>query len=109
MTVAEWIENRASAAPPDLVMRIRAALGNDGALGAASRSAVCLSAAERLLAEFVRDGGANRECALDLLAADALVTYAFQAASEHPDALRLQAERAMARIASLALSGGDRA
>ena len=47
------------------------------------------------------DPSNGRGRALDLLAADALVTYAFEAASEHPETLAQCAEAATLRIARL--------
>jgi len=61
----------------------------------------CLEAGERLLDELLVSGSTSRGTALDLLAVDALVTYAFQAAADSPDRLEARAARAMARIASL--------
>jgi hypothetical protein len=49
-----------------------------------------------------REGCTCRAQALELLAADALVTYAFEAASEEPEALAARADEAMRRIAELA-------
>ena len=61
----------------------------------------CLTAGERLLDELLASGSTSRGTALDLLAVDALVTYAFQAAADAPDRLDARAARAMARIASI--------
>lgn len=63
-----------------------------------------LDAAERLLAALLKHGCVSRENALDLLVADALVTYAFEAASEaeSPAAIIRRAHDAMVRIAAFA-------
>jgi hypothetical protein len=62
-----------------------------------------LEAAERLLAALLKQGCVSRENALDLLVADALVTYAFEAASdETPAAIIQRATDAMVRIAAFA-------
>jgi hypothetical protein len=62
-----------------------------------------LEAAVRLLAALLKDGCISRENALDLLVADALVTYAFEAASnETPADIIERAQRAMTRIAAFA-------
>jgi uncharacterized membrane protein len=63
---------------------------------------MCLAAGERLVREIIRDNAISRESALDLLAADALVTYAFEAASEQPAELERRARDAMARISAIA-------
>ena len=62
---------------------------------------VCLEAGERLLEELLASGSTSRGTALDLLAVDALVTYAFEAAADQPDDMEERAARAMARIAAL--------
>lgn len=61
----------------------------------------CLEAGERLLDDLLASGSTSRETALDLLAVDALVTYAFQAAADAPDLMDGRAARALARIAAL--------
>ncbi len=79
--------------------------GYDGADSARPPADLYLSAGEELLTELLRDGCASRDSALDLLTADALVTYAFEAASADPERLDGCAQRAMVRIAAL---GGER-
>ena len=54
------------------------------------------------LARVLADGATARAAAIDLLAADALVTYAFEAASESPDRLPDLAHRAMTRLSAAA-------
>jgi hypothetical protein len=67
-----------------------------------------LEAAERLLAALLKDGCISRENALDLLVADALVTYAFEAASNETPAHIIElGARAMARIAAFATTGAS--
>ena len=100
-TVAGWLAMRQPAPPSALEGRLRSALGEDTRRDARDAAEVCLAAGERLLATVLRDDDASRECALDLLAADALVTYAFEAASDAPTDLAARAARAMTVIASL--------
>jgi hypothetical protein len=74
--------------------------------GAASRPVrevpeACLEAGEELLDALLASGSTSRASALDLLAIDALVTYAFQAAADDPARLEERAAQAMARIAAL--------
>jgi hypothetical protein len=65
-----------------------------------------LEAAERLLAALLKEGCVSRENALDLLVADALVTYAFEAASDAtPSEIIALGTRAMTRIAAFAVPG----
>jgi len=61
-----------------------------------------LATAESLLAELLALDCAGRDRALDLLAVDAMVTYAFEAAAESPDTLSSRATAAMSSIAALA-------
>jgi len=63
---------------------------------------VLLETAESMLADLIEHGCAHRERALDLLAVDALVTYAFEAAAESPSTLAERATSAMLAIARLA-------
>lgn len=106
VTAEQWLVAREPVPPSSLADRLRRALARLGdADRAAPRAEVYLSAGERLLGELLREGCTSRESALDLLAADALITYAFEAASLEPDLLEARARRAMVRIAALA---GDR-
>lgn len=101
MTLAAWLDTRRPAPPAALRERIDAVLGR--ALDAdGDAPAACLAAGERLVREIIRANATSRESALDLLAADALVTYAFEAASERPAELERRAHDAMARISAIA-------
>lgn len=101
MTVREWLMRREPAPPAALAARLEAVLGGSGDENAGEAAAVCLRAAERIVTELLRGDCASRESALDLLAADALVTYAFEAAAESPATLAATASAAMQRIAAL--------
>jgi len=62
-----------------------------------------LGAGEQLLASVLAEAnGDGRGVALDLLAADACVTWAFEAAADAPSTLGARAEAAMQRIAEVA-------
>ena len=61
-----------------------------------------LASAESAMAALLSDGCLTRQAALDLLAVDALTTYAFEAAADDPDRLEARAEQALAAIAGLA-------
>lgn len=92
MTVREWVEQRTPRPPEALARRMLEFLGEDIA-GDASRTAdLCLAAAERALRDLVSAGRFGRDSALDLLAIDALTTYAFEHASRsgvpEPELLR---------------------
>jgi hypothetical protein len=108
-----WVAAQEPPAPAALVERVGGALAacdvareaaHDAAhTDDATRPTRCLAAAEAVLARLLADGATgtrSREAALDLLAADALVTYAFEAASEAPAALPALARDAIARLAA---------
>jgi hypothetical protein len=61
-----------------------------------------LDAARERLESILARGESGREIALDLLVADALTTYAFEAASESPDGGRALATEAMRTLSSVA-------
>ena len=102
MTVGEWLAARTPAPPAALRLRLESQLA--GALTRDRREApaLLLDAGERLVATLLATGSTTRDSALDLLTADALVTYAFEAASEFPTDLADRAAEAMVRIAGLA-------
>jgi len=101
MTVAEWVATREPAPPAALMERVLAALGRARDDHASLASERCLEAAERVVAGLLRDGRTGRESAGELLAADALVTYAFEAGSDDPARLAERAHAAMRRLSGL--------
>jgi hypothetical protein len=101
VTVREWLANRRPAPPSALASRVAEALSerlNDDASGMFDYA---IEAAMSLLAEVVVRPTARRECALDLLTADALTTYAFEAAAAEPEQLVGRADDAMRRLAGI--------
>ena len=102
MTVGAWLRERAPA-PTQLSARVTQVMGDRMDRAADEASTACLDAAEELLRELLARPSAGRESALDLLTVDALVTYAFEAASATPESLDARATDAMRRFASLAL------
>jgi hypothetical protein len=103
MTAEEWLVARDPAPPASLAERLRRVLArHDPAARARPSAELYLTAGEELLQELLLDGCTSRESALDLLTADALVTYAFEAASLEPELLGARAQHAMTRIAALA-------
>ena len=98
--LSAWICGRSPAPPPQLLSRIEATAAR--APRAADPSAALLDAAEMAMAEVLRDGCLTRECGLDLLVVDALVTYAFEAAADEPEQLDARTAKALSRIAALA-------
>jgi hypothetical protein len=104
MTIGEWLATRSPAPPPQLTERILTALGDARHDDPALTPERCLAAAEEVVAGLLRAGRTGRESAGELLAADALVTYAFEAASDDPASLAERAHGAMRRLAGLGAS-----
>lgn len=100
-TVADWLDSRSAEVPPRLAAAVRDALGPELAAEARLAPEHCLAAAERIVAALLQREDAGRDTALALLAADALVTYAFEAAAEEPESLVARAEAAMQTLATL--------
>ena len=101
-TVADWLDRREPPSPEPLLSRIHEALGDGVEAPAHEAAGRTVAAAERLLARLLREDCATRAAAVELLTADALVTYAFEAAAEHQSgSMDDMATRAMQRIAEL--------
>ena len=101
MSLAKWLDARRPAPPAALRARIDSALGTDLHADVQEVGDSLLGAGEQLVRSLLEAEATSRDAALDLLAADALVTYAFEAASERPAELSSRAAAAMARIAAL--------
>lgn len=99
MTVGAWLEARSPEAPPALAARVRQALGARWMDDEVRTYDVCEAASEELLEALLAARETGRDSALDLLAADALVTYAFEHAAGAARDLDAEAARAMERIA----------
>jgi hypothetical protein len=95
-TIDRWLAARRPAPPPALRARLAEVLPA-GAVGVDA----CLRAGEALLERLLEDDCASRGSALDLLVADALVTYAFEAAADEPTVLEARATAAMLEIAAI--------
>jgi hypothetical protein len=102
--VAAWVRERSPAPPAPLLSRIDEMLSAHATEGAPADA--LLDIAVSVMPELLRDGCLTRQSALDLLAVDALVTYAFEAASEDPATLDDRSTTALARIAALAERDG---
>lgn len=101
VTVGDWL-TRLEPTPPDaLLRRLQELLAQDVSRPASDVPEVCLAAGERLLDALLQSGSTSRATALDLLAVDALVTYAFEAAADDPALIEARATAAMQRIAAL--------
>lgn len=101
MTIGEWLERREPKPPTELMSAIRRALGDDIGHDAENASAILLTAAERGLRRIVASGETGRPIADDLLAVDALTTYALEAATETLKSLGGFADEAMKRFGSI--------
>jgi len=104
VTVADWLARRSPAAPDALLERVRAALGADAQAPVDRLPDVCLSAAVSTLEAIIAERRFGREGAGDLLAVDALMTYAYEYAGEtgSPGAIDATAERGMHMLRDLA-------
>ena len=60
-----------------------------------------VACAERAMSGLLHDGCLTRTSALDLLAIDALITYAFEVAADEPERIEEHAQRALAVMARL--------
>ena len=105
MTVGDWIRTRSPAPPPDLAAQVLGSLGSRADEDASRAAECCLDAAIGLLERLLASDPLDRSEASALLAADALVTYAFEAAADTPDRLDHRAAEAMVRLAALAGDG----
>jgi hypothetical protein len=100
-----WLDRRSEPAPATL--RARISLAVDTLRGELPSNVADLSAraGEELLDRLLADGCAARSAAPDLLAADALVTYSFEALADDANAtarsIGERAARTMSDIASL--------
>lgn len=102
MSSAEWLVSREPAGPPALVNRVRKLLASHPEWERLPRVDIFMEASEVLLRRVLEGGAVARANALDLLAADACVTWAFEAAADHPGAIADHAERATQGIAAIA-------
>jgi hypothetical protein len=102
MTVADWIRARSPAPPPGFTALVISSLGSRADDDAGRVTECCLEAAIALLEPLLGADPLDRSEASALLAADALVTYAFEAAADAPDRLDDRAAEAMVRLAALA-------
>jgi hypothetical protein len=100
-TVGAWFVALTPAPPDGLRIRLAALLEPYAHQPVQQVPEACLDAGEKLLGELLASGSTSRATALDLLAVDSLVTYAFQAAADDPAQLDARAERALTRIAAL--------
>ncbi|HEY3288473.1 MAG TPA: hypothetical protein VGJ96_15230 [Gemmatimonadaceae bacterium] len=97
-----WLDARVPAAPDALKRRIAQIVAEHPEWEAMPRSHAMLRASEFLMKEVLAAAPKDRDAALDLLAGDACVTYALEAAADEPSTFTAFADQAMQRIAKLA-------
>jgi len=98
MEALEWISTREPRPPAALLTRMSRALHDSPEDAGGSVASRLLAAATGIL----RDGpGADRAAALDLLAADALITYAMESASDDCESIDAVAGEAVRAICDL--------
>lgn len=100
-TVGDWLGSRTPPPPELLRSRIDVALGTALDRDVADTGRVCVEAAERVLSRLFVDGEGERREAVDLLAADALVTYALEFAADAPESFADIATHAIERFGQL--------
>lgn len=97
MTVRQWVAQHSAQVPEALTARVIELLGARADEPASHAGEVCLSAARQSLDQLLSSGRYQRDSALDLLAVDALTTFAFEHASE--------ASASSAEIKAMAMDG----
>jgi hypothetical protein len=105
-TVGGWFDALNPAPPEGLRARLAALLQPFAHLPEREVPEVCLDVGQQLLDALLASGSTSRETALDLLAVDALITYAFQAAADDPSLIEARAARALTSIAALPTAFG---
>jgi hypothetical protein len=96
-----WLDGRHPAAPTALRQRIAELIVAHPEWETIPRAEAMLQAGELLMRDVLAAAPKDRVAALSLLAADACVTYAFEAAADAPSQFVARAEQAMKRIAEL--------
>lgn len=91
MTVLDWLESRSPKPPAVLLARVIEALGADVGTPEERLPETCLAASKRMLESLIADERFGRDSATDLLAVDALMTYAYEYAGMVSSRVRVQA------------------
>jgi hypothetical protein len=101
VTLGEWLDSRTPAAPAALADALRAELASELDAPFAEAPGALLRAGERVLERVLRAEPQTPDVAPDLLLADALVTYAFEAVAESAAGAEQLADEAMRRLGSM--------
>lgn len=102
LTLQQWIDRRELVPPPALTERVREVVQESSRGLDRTVPGAALEASLSLLDSLLRGADPSRAGALGLLTADALLTYAFEAAADEPDRLEALGAEAMRRIAAAA-------
>jgi hypothetical protein len=102
VSLQSWLDARLPEAPAALRGRIADLVAEHPEWETMPRQHALLAASEILMKDVLAAAPKDRDAALDLLAGDACVTYAFEAAADAPAELGALADQAMQRIAKLA-------
>ena len=98
MSESDWLSHRTPAPPQELAAAIRDALKARNITGSTPAPTELLETAQALLQKVLDTECDSRDAALDLLTADALVTYALEIANETAQVSGF-AETAMSKLA----------
>jgi hypothetical protein len=101
VTLGDWLRSREPAPPPALAARIQE-LTKEWLSVEDGFASVLVDAGVASLGRVLSAHPGGREVALDLLATDAIVTYAFEAAANTPDELDELGAAALARLGGVA-------
>lgn len=101
MNALEWVAAHDDGVPRALAVRMLSAVAGERASGGAAVADELAGGAERLMRSALGASPMTRAQALDVLGADALLTYAFEAAADEPQQLAARADAAMLRVAAL--------
>ena len=100
----EWLASRTPPPPQRLSARLDAAVRDTDANDAEQLPGSLVDAASIILRDTLEQSSTERNgaAALDLLAADALITYAVEAAAEDCERLAERTDEMIARLAAVA-------
>jgi hypothetical protein len=108
VTVREWLATRTPAAPAALMERMLAILGTRGDAPVDRAAETLLDAAQAELRRLLEERHFARDGALDLLAVDGLMTFAYEHGAERAGSsadLDALTRRGVAAVAPLAAHG----
>lgn len=100
----EWLAARTPTPPARLAARLSAAIPAGAEFSSREAPGVMIAAAITILRQTITEQSdeRNRAAALDLLAADALITYAVEAAAEDCERFAMLTDEMIARLSAAA-------